>query len=126
MEFNQDDLVNWFAQLKHQFAVRRVTSDSTKFFTAAMKVPMETLRGITQKALLYQQGQHYESLKSDLLECCQTDCLGRARSYINYHELGDSDLGDPWTLFDKMETLAQGNYRDIAWSLWLQCLPQWI
>ena len=123
MDFDAEDLENWFAQLELQFAVRRVTSDSTKFFTAASKVPPEIFRGITQRALLYEQGRRYESLKNDLRARCQTDRLGRARAYINHRELGDSD---PWALFDEMETLAQGNYRDIAWTLWIQRLPQWI
>ena len=122
-EFDRNSASLWFQFLETQFRVRRITSDHTKYFTAASKLPHDLAAGLALRGLTYLDGQRYESLKRDVLRRCTKDRLGRAMSVVNTTMPADMDPYAPW---DEMSVQIQGEYRDVFVALWLSGLPQWI
>ena len=103
--FWPEDPDTWIEQVEAQFHLRRVTSDSTKFYYLVAALDPATARRLRDTIKSAPDGARYPALKAHLLSAFTMPESERANRLLNLRGLGDRK---PSALMDEMVALLEG------------------
>lgn len=113
----------WFAQLEVQFAIKRITSDLSKYNTVVGSIETKILSQVSDLIMSPPANNKYEALKTLVLERFSDSEHRKIQKLLSQADLGDRR---PSQLLNEMKLLASnnGNFSDKALvSIWVQRLP---
>ena len=112
----------WFLQVEAQFAIKKITDDTTKFYYIVSALDQATSSRVLDILSSPPTSDKYGALKKKLLGSFGLTRRDRAHKLLHLHQLGDRK---PSELMDEMLALLQGHgFCLLAEQLFLEQLPE--
>ncbi|XP_034944126.1 uncharacterized protein [Chelonus insularis] len=119
--FWKQDPALWFIQVDAIFHRKRITSDSSKYWTVISHIDPELLQHVSDIVKKPPEADMYNTLKENLISRLSTTQEQQLQILLDDIELGDNK---PLQLLRKMQDLADNKVtEDVLRSLWLKRLP---
>lgn len=111
----------WFVRLEAQFALSKISCETTKFYHVVAAIDADILSSVSDIIVNPPTTNPYESLKKRLIESHSASEESRIRTLLQGMELGDQR---PSQLLTRMRSLAgEAVGEALLKSLWLNRLP---
>lgn len=119
--FWKQDPALWFIQIDAAFHRKRITSDSSKYWTVISHIEPELLQHVSDIVKRPPENDMYKTLKESLISRLSTTQEQQLQILLDEIELGDNK---PSQLLRRMQDLADNKVtEDVLRSLWLKRLP---
>lgn len=111
----------WFAQIEGQFALSRITDDSTKFYYVISQLNYQYAAEVEDVITNPPKANRYEKLKSELIKRLSVSRENKVKQLLMHEELGDRK---PSQFLRHLQNLAGPQIpEDFLRTIWASRLP---